>query len=255
MVAIKAAADAAGAVVIEDAAHALGARYADGSPVGNCRYSLMTVLSFHPVKAIAAGEGGMILTNDADVYRKLLRLRSHGINKGDDALQFPELSTTGGVKNSWYYEMQELGYHYRITDIQCGLALSQLQKLDKFLARRRELVAAYDRAFAEFRHCRPAQRMGRAESGHHIYVVRIDFEAIGRTRAQVMQALRERGIGTQVHYIPVPGQPVYRALGCDPDRYPQSQRYYREALTIPLFYDLTDAEQRLVIEAFRELVG
>lgn len=255
MPAIKAAADEADAMVIEDAAHALGAQYSDGRRVGSCAHSLMTVFSFHPVKAIAAGEGGMITTNDEPTYHKLLRLRSHGINKLDDPLQLPEEATTNGVRNPWYYEMQELGFHYRITDIQCGLALSQFKKIDRFIARRRNLVKAYDMAFSGMSHCRPAQVTGRDQSGHHLYVLRIDFDTAGLSRAKLMQELRTRQIGSQVHYIPVPAQPHYRKLGFRPGDYPSAQNYYQEALSIPLFYDLTDEQQEYVIAVFKELLS
>ena len=255
MPAIKAASDRAGAAVIEDAAHALGATYPTGERVGSCRDSLMTIFSFHPVKAIAAGEGGMITTNDEPTYRHLLRLRSHGINKLDDPLELPDQGVTDGVQNPWYYEMQELGYHFRITDIQCALALSQFGKIEMFLAKRRALVARYDAAFAAFRHCRPAQSAGRNASGHHLYVVRIDFSAIGSSRGHVMRTLRARNIGTQVHYIPVPAQPFYHRLGYRPEDYPHALRYYEEALSIPLFYDLTEVEQDGVISALQELAG
>lgn len=255
MPAIKSIADQAGAVVIEDAAHALGASYPDGQRVGSCAYSLMTIFSFHPVKAIAAGEGGMITTNDESTYRKLLRLRSHGINKLDDPFQLPEQAETNGVRDPWYYEMQELGFHYRITDMQCGLALSQLKKLDRFIARRLALVKRYDEAFAGMRNCRPAQTAGREQSGHHLYVLRIDFDSIGLSRGQLMQELKSQGIGSQVHYIPVPAHPHYRRLGFKPKDYPNAQKYYQEALSIPLFYDLTDEQQLAVIAAIKELVG
>lgn len=197
----------------------------------------------------------MITTNDEPTYRRLLRLRSHGINKAGDPLVFPEQSRGNGVVNPWYYEMQELGYHYRISDIQCALGLSQFKKLDKFIARRRQLVAAYDQAFAGLKQARPAQRTGRTASGHHLYVLRIDFPATGRTRAQLMHELRARGIITQVHYIPVPSQPFYRAQGFDPQDYRHAQHYYEQALSIPLFYDLTEDEQAQVIRAIKELVG
>jgi len=255
MPAIKTVADAAGAAVIEDAAHALGASYPDGRRVGSCTHSLMTVFSFHPVKAIASGEGGLITTNDEAIYRHLLRLRSHGINKLDDALQVPEQASTGGERDPWYYEMQELGYHFRITDIQCALGLSQFAKLDSFLARRRSLVTAYDAAFAGQPWCRPAQTEGRDRSGHHIYVLRVDFAKAGTTRNAVMRDLRARGIVTQVHYIPVPAHPHYRRLGFTPEAFPNAQAYYNEALTIPLFVDLSDADQAMVISAVKELVS
>jgi perosamine synthetase len=255
MPAIQAAADAVGAVVIEDAAHALGAQYPDGKRVGCCAHSRMTVFSFHPVKAIAAGEGGMITTNDEPTYRRLLRLRSHGINKLDDPLQCPEQATTDGLINPWYYEMQEIGFHYRISDIQCGLALSQFTKLEKFLARRRLLAARYDEAFTGMRACRPAQTLGRDRSGHHLYPLRIDFAALGVSRAQIMLALREQNIITQVHYLPVPAHPCYRRLGLEPASYPNAAEYYRQALTIPLFYDLTDEQQEYIITTLKSLLA
>lgn len=255
MPAIKSVADGCGAHVIEDAAHAIGATYPDGSAVGCCHHSLCTVFSFHPVKNMAMGEGGVITTNDGAFHRRLLRLRSHGINKADDPLEDLGASTTDGLRNPWYYEMQELGFHYRVTDIQCALGLSQLGKLDRFLARRRELAAHYDRAFAGFRNLRPAQPGGRSRSGLHLYVVRIDFAAAGTTRARLMTQLRERGIGTQVHYIPVNRQPLYRRLGMAGDPVPECDRYYDEALSIPLHYSLSDVEQSSVVGALRELVG
>lgn len=255
MTGIKSVADAAGAVVIEDAAHALGAVYADGKAVGSCAHSLMTVFSFHPVKMIAAGEGGMITTNDESIYRRLLRLRSHGINKLDDTLQAPEEAETRGIRNVWYYEMQELGFHYRITDIQCALALSQFKKLEKFIARRRELVETYDRVFAGIANCRPAQVEGRDRSGHHLYVLRIDFDAIGMSRARLMQELRARQIVTQVHFIPVPAQPYYRRLGFEPNDYPNSQTYYEEALSIPLFVELAASQHEYVIDTLLEMLS
>jgi dTDP-4-amino-4,6-dideoxygalactose transaminase len=253
MPAIKAAADQAGAVVIEDAAHALGAVYPDGRRVGCCAFSTMTAFSFHPVKAIAAGEGGMITTNNEACYRKLLRLRSHGINKLDDPFLLPDQAGKDGVGDPWYYEMQELGFHYRITDIQCALARSQLRKLDKFIQRRRQLVEAYDLAFTGMRNLRPAQVTGRNQSGHHIYVLRCSFRSIGCSREKLMLELRSRRILTQVHYIPVPAHPYYRKLGCRPEDHPNAVNYYEEALTMPLFYDLTEREQDRVISAVLEL--
>ena len=254
MPAIKAICDAAGAVVIEDAAHALGARYADGQRVGCCAHSLMAVFSFHPVKNIATGEGGMITTNDEPTYRRLLRLRSHGINKLTDSFQLPEQATTQGVENPWYYEMQELGFHYRVTDIQCALGLSQLKKLDQFLARRTALARSYDQAFAGMQAIRPAQSLGRDRSGHHLYVLRIDYAAALISRAELMHSLTAKKIVTQVHYIPVPAQPYYQRLGFQLANYPNAQGFYDQALSIPLFYGLTDEQQGFVVLAIKELV-
>jgi UDP-4-amino-4,6-dideoxy-N-acetyl-beta-L-altrosamine transaminase len=255
MPAIKLLADHAGAVIIEDAAHALGGSYPEGGKVGSCLHSLMTVFSFHPVKAIAAGEGGMITTNDEAVYRKLLRLRSHGINKLDDKLEIASQAKTNGEANPWYYEMQELGFHYRITEIQCALALSQFGKLDQFISRRRDLAIRYDAGFSAMKNCYPAQMIGRNLSGHHLYVLRIDFASLGFSRAELMQQLKSHDIGSQVHYIPVPAHPYYRKLGHSPEIYINSLKFYAECLSIPLFYDLKEEHQDKVISVISELVG
>ncbi|MDX9713875.1 MAG: UDP-4-amino-4,6-dideoxy-N-acetyl-beta-L-altrosamine transaminase [Dissulfurispiraceae bacterium] len=254
MPSIKSICDNFETVIIEDAAHALGAKYADGRRVGSCAYSLMTIFSFHPVKAIATGEGGMITTNDESIYRKLLRLRSHGINKLDDAFLMPEQANTKGNPNPWYYEMQELGYHYRITDIQCALGLSQFKKLDMFVERRRELVKAYDAAFDGMQYCRPAQTTGRDQSGHHLYTLRINFNALDISRAQFIKELKKIDIGSQVHYIPVPAQPYYRNMGFKPEDYPNAQKYYQEALSIPLFFDLTGEQQNYITSNLKRLL-
>lgn len=197
----------------------------------------------------------MVTTNDEHTYRKLLRLRSHGINKLDDSFQLLEQAETNGVRNPWHYEMQELGFHYRITDIQCGLALSQFKKLDRFIARRRELVQVYDKAFAGVRNCRPAQVAGRDLSGHHLYVLRIDFKNVGMSRAQLMLELRRQQIFTQVHYIPVPAHPYYRSLGFTPELYRNANEYFDEALSIPLYYELTNEQQDYVIAVISKLLS
>jgi perosamine synthetase len=248
MPAIKSLADNAGAVVIEDAAHALGASYPDGRRVGSCEFSLMTIFSFHPVKVIAAGEGGMITTNDEVLYRRLIRLRSHGINKLDDPLLLKDQAYTDSLQNPWYYEMQELGFHYRITDIQCALGLSQLQKLELFLQKRRSIVKRYDEELVNIKHIRPAQLSGREGSGHHLYVVRIDYQSAKLSRAKFMQMLKASGIISQVHYTPVPMQPYYYNLGFEPRNYPNALQYYNEALSLPLYYELTDEQQTFVIQ-------
>ncbi len=255
MVEIKALADKAGAIVIEDAAHALGSHYPDGSPVGCCAHSLMTIFSFHPVKSITTGEGGMITTNDEKMYRKLLRLRSHGINKGEDTFFHPEYAHTNNIPNSWYYEMLTLGFHYRITDVQCSLGLSQLKKLERFVERRRYLAMRYDHAFKNSKWIQPAQKIGREWSAHHLYPVRINFSAAGMSRAALMKELRQQGIITQVHYIPVVLHPHYHNLGFNIKDYPNASAYYQEALSIPLFYDLTEEQQDKVIETLQLLIN
>ena len=254
MPAIQSLADAASAAVIEDAAHALGACYPDGRRVGCCANSLMTVFSFHPVKAIAAGEGGMVTTNDDAVYHKLVRLRSHGINKLDDPLTNDPQVNSAEPRKPWYYEMQELGFHYRLTELQCALGMSQLKKLDKFIERRRRLVFQYDEAFSGMKHFRPSQLSGRELSGHHLYVLKIDFDSIGLSRSQLMRELKLRNVGTQVHYIPIPSHPYYQTLGHRLDTLPNAQSFYNEALSIPLFYNLTNEQQNYVISQLKDLL-
>ena len=218
-------------------------------------YYSVTMFSFHPVKAIAAGEGGMITTNDDEIYHRLLRLRSHGINKGTDQLIYPDQKDSQGIQAQWYYEMQELGYNYRITDIQCALGLSQFAKIDRFIERRRELVKSYDQVFSNMSHCKPAQELGRDESAHHLYVLRINFNEISMSRQRFIKRLREQGIVTQVHYIPVLMQPMYRQFGYDVNDYTSAMEYYNEAISIPLYYSLMDEEQTQVITAIKELLG
>ena len=239
---IQAIAKQHGAVVIEDASHALGSTYPDGSKVGCCSHSDMTIFSFHPVKAITTGEGGMVTTNDERLYRDLLRLRSHGINKGDDALHDPEHGFTDGAPNPWYYEMQELGFNYRLTEIQAALGLSQMRKLERFIARRRALAARYDDAFRSSPLI-PTQRVGRSASAHHLYVIRAPFGEGCVSRAVYMKRLVAAGLITQVHYIPVPLHPYYRERGYRAEGFTHAWRYYQEALSIPLFVDLSEGEQ------------
>ena len=255
MAAISEIARANGASVIEDACHALGAHYADGSRVGNCRYADMCTFSFHPVKLIAAGEGGMVTTNDESLYRKLLLLRNHGMTKVPSDFMEEAQGFEQGEPNPWYYEMQALGLNYRMTDIQCALAISQFKKLDRFLSRRLEIARRYDAAFEGMEAIVLPQQRDRERSAHHLYITRMDFRRIGLTRGQMMLALRERGIGSQVHYIPVPYQPYYRQKGLAQGSWPHAEHYYREALTIPLYFGMSDANVATVITGVTDLVS
>lgn len=234
--------------VIEDAAHAIGSQYTDSSYVGNCNYSDMTVFSFHPVKTITTGEGGAVTTNDEKFYQKLCMLRSHGTTKDGNLL----------TKNpgAWYYEMQSLGFNYRMTDMQAALGCSQLAKLDFFKKRRREIVAAYSNAFAGMKYLNTPTEPKEVSSCFHLYAVQIDFSALGKSRPQVMQELRDKGIGTQVHYIPVPAQPFYKeTYGYKDGDYPIAERYYEQELSLPLYPGLNDDDVNRVIEAVKEVVG
>lgn len=237
-----------GLPVIEDAAHAVGSCYADGSLVGNCRNSAMTIFSFHPVKTLTTGEGGAITTNDDAVYQKLLLLRSHGITK-DPAL----LSANPGP---WYYEQVDLGFNYRITDMQCALGLSQLAKLDRSKQRRQEIVAAYNEGLKGCANVvLPLEKPG-LSSCLHLYVLQIDFNAVGKDRAQVMKELQEYGVGTQVHYIPVYTQPWYRkTFGYGPGLCPVAEAYYAKALSIPLYPKMSAADVQRVIEAVQKVLN
>ena len=236
-----------GVAVIEDAAHAIGATYR-GGPVGDGRFSDCTVLSFHAVKTVTTGEGGMILTNRDDLAAHLRRLRTHGITREPAEL-------TAVPAGPWSYEQVELGYHYRLTDIQAALGWSQMDRLPEFLRRRRELAARYDRLLAELPVHLPARRADR-ESGWHLYPVVLDRARCVRNRAEVFAALRAGGIGVNVHYIPVHLQPYYRKLGFKPGDFPVAEARYAAALTLPLYYGLTDAQQDNVVAALRlALVG
>ncbi|MFT5519440.1 MAG: perosamine synthetase [Enterobacterales bacterium] len=250
------------AKVIEDASHALGAYYSSGKPVGCCAYSEMTVFSLHPVKGVTAGEGGVITTNDSAIYSKLLHLRSHGISKGnfdipgisegDDALVYKDEAIDNGKLNPWYYEMQELGYNYRITDFQCALALSQLQKINKFMQRRKEIAKIYDSELANLPFVTLTQADACSNSSLHLYVIRIDFNKLGKTRGEVMRELFEKNIGTQVHYIPVPFHPYYADMGFERDNYPVTKNYYYQALSIPIYYELTDSMVADVVSGIKD---
>jgi UDP-4-amino-4,6-dideoxy-N-acetyl-beta-L-altrosamine transaminase/dTDP-4-dehydrorhamnose reductase len=261
---IKLLGDKYNLAIVEDAAHAFGSIYNNSSKVGNCKYSDMTIFSFHPVKGVSAGEGGIITTNDRGLYRKLFALRSHGIIKGnfefpgisllDDSLVNKQDAIENGELKRWYYEMQYLGYNYRITDIQSALAISQMNKINLFLDRRREISKRYDEAFKLHANIRSLQVHGRNQSSNHIYIVSIDFKKIGLSRHQFMKNLAHQGVGSQVHYIPVIRQPYYQNLGYKYDDFPLVEKYYQTALSIPLYYGLSDTDQEFVISSIKSLL-
>ena len=244
---IKKTADAHNIKVIEDAAHAIGSCYADGTPVGNCKYSDMTVFSFHPVKTITTGEGGAITTNDESLYKRLLQLRSHGMTKDADLLtQNP---------GPWYYEMHSLGFNYRMTDMQAALGYSQLLKLKRFRKRRQSIVDQYNAAFAGVPYVKLPYRSPDQDSCFHLYVLQIDFEKIGTTRKDFMKELADRGIGTQVHYIPVHTQPYYKThYGYKTGDYPIAEEYYEKTLSLPLYPALSDDDIQKVIDTIKKII-
>lgn len=248
---------AKGAVIVEDACHALGGRYADGRPVGCCAHSAMTVFSFHPVKPVTTGEGGAITTNDPELAARLRLLRSHGIVRSEWGDSPPAESLEDGQLKPWYYEQRELGFNYRLSDIQAALGLSQMDRLESFQARRRTIAEYYDERFArlaqvELLQSHPSMR---ARSGHHLYVLHIDFDAIGKTRTQVMLDLRTRGIGTQVHYIPVHRQPYHARDVREGDAFPVAERHYARCLSLPFHPGLSDEDIERVVSAVNEVVA
>lgn len=252
---IKESVKNAGVKIYEDAAHAFGASYSDGSKVGSCKYSDMTVFSFHPVKSIATGEGGIITTNSELIYKQLKRLRNHGLEKNKDNFNSKQNSLTDNLVNPWYYEMQELGYNYRISDIQCALGLSQLKKIDKFIKKRKELAKKYDLAFSNLKNCVPAQKGMRDLSSNHLYILQINFKKLGKTRANLMNEFKKVEIMTQVHYIPVMTHPYFQKNNYKINDFKNTFDYYDSALSIPLFYSLTDEQQLHVITQVKRLIG
>jgi len=248
-----------GLKVVDDACHALGTGYRTASGeevlVGSCRHSDLTVFSFHPVKTIAMGEGGAVTTADADLHRRLARLRSHGIvREAADFVRADLALDDEGEPNPWYYEMHELGLNYRASDIHCALGLSQLKKLDRFVGRRRQLANAYDELLAPFAPTvRPVARVPDCLSAWHLYVVLIDFDSLAIDRAGLIKGLRERGIGSQVHYMPLHLQPYYR------QRYgemtlPGAETYYARCLSLPLFAGMEPSDVERVVSSLAEVL-
>lgn len=235
-------AEAHNLIVIQDAAHSLGAEY-DGRKIGS--FADMTMFSFHPVKHITTGEGGMIVTDNEHYYNQLQLFRSHGITKERSFIERDE--------GPWYYEMQTLGYNYRITDLQAALGTSQLRKLDSFVKRRREIVQLYNEAFQELEGIILPQQNEKANSSWHLYVLRFDSTRFKVSRREIFTALKELNIGVNVHYIPVYHHPYYQSLGYKKGLCEHAEQYYKEAITIPLFPKMTNQDVNDVIRAVRHV--
>jgi UDP-4-amino-4,6-dideoxy-N-acetyl-beta-L-altrosamine transaminase len=238
MAAIGALAERYGFAVLEDASHAIGGRYR-GDPVGNCRYSVITVFSFHPVKIITTGEGGLATTNDPLLAQRMAELRSHGIVRETERFERP-------AAGPWVYEQQHLGFNYRITDIQAGLGLSQLQRLDAIVAERNRQLQRYRELLADL----PVQLLQLPEdvlSSVHLAVIRLQ-KATAEQHRQVFEGMRAAGIGVQLHYSPVHLQPYYRALGFADGQFPEAEDYANSAISLPLFPGLRTEDQRHVID-------
>ncbi len=225
--------------ILEDCAHALGAE-SNGIKAGSCKNSDCSIFSFHPVKHLTTAEGGAVTTNDKEIYEKLLRLRSHGTVKTSDM-------------KPWEYEMRDLGFNYRITDVQCALGLSQLKKLDKFIARRIEIAKNYDKAFQDSP-IKPLYTFD-GKSSYHLYVVKMDFSKLDFTREELFNKLKEKNIGVQLHYIPINKQPYYEHLGYGEENTPLMDNYYNECFSLPIYPKLTDDEQLYVIENLFKIIG
>lgn len=240
MAAIHALGERYGFRIIEDASHAIGGRY-QGEPVGNCRYSDITVFSFHPVKIVTTAEGGMALTNDAALAKQMALFRSHGITR--DATEMTQPSD-----GPWYYQQIALGYNYRMTELQAALGVSQMDRLDDYVARRHAIARRYDDLLADLPVTVPWQHPD-GHSGLHLYVVRL--KPGGSAHRAVFEGLRERGIGVNLHYIPVHTQPFYARMGFKVGDFPESERYYAEAISLPMYPGLTEDLQAEVVAALR----
>ena len=245
MAAIHALSQRYGFKVIEDASHAIGGKYR-GEFIGNGRYSDITVFSFHPVKIITTAEGGMALTNHAELAHKMALLRSHGITRD-------QAHMTHEADGPWYYQQIDLGFNYRMTELQAALGVSQMQRLDQYVAHRHQLAQRYDGLLRELPVTTPWQHPD-SYSGLHLYVIRLQLDKIAKTHRQVFEALRELGIGVNLHYIPVHTQPYYQRMGFRPSDFPEAQRYYAEAISLPMFQTMTEAQQDEVIAAVRKVV-
>ena len=232
--------------IIEDASHAIGGKYQD-SPIGNSRYSDITVFSFHPVKIVTTAEGGMAVTNNAKLAEQLNLLRSHGITRDEELM-------TKAADGPWYYQQIELGYNYRMTELQAALGLSQMQRLEEFVIKRHELASRYDNLLHDLPINLPWQHPD-SYSARHLYVIRLQLEQINITHLDVFNALRAAGIQANLHYIPVHMQPYYQKMGFASGQFPEAEKYYNEAITIPLFSAMTEGQQDTVCSTLKTILS
>lgn len=232
--------------IIEDASHAIGGKYRD-KYIGNCRYSDITVFSFHPVKIITTAEGGMALTNDSKLFQKMEMFRSHGITRDENMME----ENTHGC---WYYEQIELGYNYRMTELQAALGISQMQRLDEFVAARHNIAKIYDKELNNMPIDLPFH-LENTYSGMHLYVIRLNLSKIKKSHKKVFKELRENGIGVNLHYIPVHIHPFYKRMGFNWGDFPEAENYYKEAISIPIFHGMNDEQQNEVIEILDKVLN
>lgn len=234
-----------GFFIIEDASHAVGAKYKN-NPVGSCKFSDIAVFSFHPVKIITTAEGGMALTNNKILFEKMNRLRSHGITRNPDhMIHEPD--------GAWYYQQVELGFNYRMTEIQAAIGISQLKRLDAYVANRHKIAEKYNK-FLDNLPVKTPYCQDDAYSSFHLYIIRLHLNEIKKTYSQVFDGLRSVGVGVHLHYIPVHTQPYYRKLGFHTGDFPEAERYYQEALTLPLYPTLTDAEIEYIVHTLYTVI-
>ena len=231
--------------IIEDASHAIGGKY-KGEFIGNSRYSDITVFSFHPVKIITTAEGGMVLTNSDELANQMALLRSHGITR--DIAQM-----THAPDGPWYYQQIDLGYNYRMTELQGALGVSQMRRLDAFVSRRHQLAERYNRLLADLPVNIPWQHPD-SYSGLHLYVIRLQLDKISKTHRQVFDAMRDQGIGVNLHYIPVHTQPHYQRMGFSVGDYPQAEQYYGEAISLPIFQAMSDNQLVQVVAELKKIL-